>query len=187
MRWYYNGCQKSFQFWPGQRKREETMTTSTLKTTLSAVVLASALALTGCAADGSNQNETLGTLLGAAAGAWAGSSIGSGDGQIIATAAGTMLGAAIGSKVGRSMDELDQMKAHDAQQYAYGAPIGEAIVWNNPDSGNYGNVTPVRDGYTNSGRYCREFQTEVTVGGREENGYGTACRQEDGSWKIVSQ
>lgn len=163
------------------------MTRSTLKTALSAGMIASTLVLTGCAADGSNQNETLGTLLGAAAGAWAGSSIGSGDGQIIATAAGTMLGATLGNRVGRSMDELDRMKAQDAQQYAYNAPIGEAIVWNNPDSGNYGNVTPVRDGYTDSGRYCREFQTEVTVDGQLQNGYGTACRQEDGSWKIVSQ
>ncbi len=163
------------------------MTRSPLRTTLSAGVLASAMVLSGCAADGSNQSETLGTLLGAAAGAWAGSSIGSGDGQIVATAAGTMLGAVIGNKVGRGMDELDRMKAYDAQQYAYSAPIGEAIVWNNPGSGNYGNVKPVRDGYTNSGRYCREFQTEVTVDGRQENGYGTACRQENGSWKIVSQ
>ena len=163
------------------------MTRPTLKTTVSAGLMASALALSGCAADGSNQKETLGTLLGAAAGAWAGSFIGHGDGRIVATAAGTMLGAAIGNQVGRSMDELDRMKAQQAQQYAYDAPIGEAIVWNNPDSGNYGNVTPVKDVYTNSGRYCREFQTEVTVDGQQQNGYGTACRQEDGSWQIVSQ
>ncbi|MEQ8735213.1 MAG: RT0821/Lpp0805 family surface protein [Rhodospirillaceae bacterium] len=163
------------------------MTRATPKTYISAAIIAASLAVTGCAADGSNQNETLGTLLGAAAGAWAGSSIGSGDGQIIATAAGTMLGAAVGNKVGRSMDELDRIKAADAQRNAYSAPIGETIVWNNVDSGNYGNVTPVRDGYTDSGRYCREFQTEVTVDGEQQKGYGTACRQEDGSWQIVSQ
>lgn len=158
------------------------------KQTLQSGLLVTTLALGGCAADGSNQSETLGTLIGAGLGAWAGSSIGSGDGQIVATAAGTMLGAAIGNQVGRSMDELDRMKARDAQQYAYTAPIGETIVWNNPDSGNYGNVTPVRDGYAGtSGQYCREFQTEVTVDGQQQNGYGTACRQEDGSWKIVSQ
>lgn len=158
------------------------------KQTLHSGLLAATLALSGCAADGSNQKETLGTLIGAGLGAWAGSSIGSGDGQIVATAAGTMLGAAIGNQVGKSMDEVDRMKAREAQQYAYNAPIGETIVWNNPDSGNYGNVTPVRDGYAeSSGQYCREFQTEVTVDGQKQNGYGTACRQEDGSWKIVSQ
>jgi surface antigen len=26
----------------------------------------------------------------------------------------------------------------------------------------------------------------VTVGGRAEQAYGTACRQPDGSWQIVS-
>ena len=33
---------------------------------------------------------------------------------------------------------------------------------------------------------CREFQTTITIDGREQPGYGTACRQSDGSWKIVS-
>ncbi len=156
------------------------------KTAISAGVLASALVLSGCTTTGT-ENETVGTLLGAAAGAWAGSSIGKGDGRIVATAAGTMLGAAVGNRIGRSMDELDRMKAQRAQEFAYAAPIGETIVWNNPDSGNYGNVTPIRDGYTDSGRYCREFQTEFTIDGQQEQGYGTACRQADGSWRIVSQ
>ncbi len=163
------------------------MTTSTFKKTTIAALLTSALALSGCATYAGNQNETAGTLLGAAAGAWAGSSIGKGDGRIVATAAGTMLGAAIGNQIGRSMDEMDRLNANRAQRYAYAAPIGETISWNNPDSGNYGNVTPTRDGYSTSGRYCREFQTEVTVDGRRQSGYGTACQQADGSWQIVSQ
>ena len=157
-----------------------------IKTSVTAGILASVIALSGCTTTGT-ENETIGTLLGAAAGGWAGSSIGKGDGRIVATAAGTMLGAAIGNRVGRSMDELDRMKSRQAQEYAYAAPIGETIVWNNPESGNYGNVTPIRDGYTDSGRYCREFQTELTIDGSQEQGYGTACRQEDGSWRIVSQ
>jgi surface antigen len=164
------------------------MTIMTLKNTVTAGVIAASMAVTGCSTYGpNNQNETMGTILGGAAGAWAGSSIGRGDGRIVATAAGTMLGAAIGNQIGRSMDELDRMKANRAQQFAYAAPIGETIVWNNPDSGNYGNVTPVRDGYSGSGRYCREFQTEVTVDGTRQSGYGTACQQPDGSWQIVSQ
>jgi surface antigen len=36
------------------------------------------------------------------------------------------------------------------------------------------------------GAYCREFQQTVSIGGREERAYGTACRQPDGSWKVVS-
>ena len=45
---------------------------------------------------------------------------------------------------------------------------------------------PVRTVQQADGTYCREFQQTVTVGGRTEEAYGTACRQPDGSWKIVS-
>ena len=69
---------------------------------------------------------------------------------------------------------------------ARAAPIGETIAWSNPDSGNRGAVTPVREGTSSSGRYCREFQQTIVVGGETQSGYGTACRQPDGSWRIVS-
>ena len=32
--------------------------------------------------------------------------------------------------------------------------------------------------------YCREYQHTVTIDGKQEKAYGTACRQPDGSWKI---
>jgi hypothetical protein len=31
---------------------------------------------------------------------------------------------------------------------------------------------------------CREFDTPVTIGGQQQQAYGTACLQPDGSWKI---
>lgn len=42
---------------------------------------------------------------------------------------------------------------------------------------------PYTDGY---GRYCREYQSTMTVGGSSQRGYGTACLQPDGSWRIVN-
>jgi len=33
---------------------------------------------------------------------------------------------------------------------------------------------------------CREYQQTITVGGRTERAYGTACKQADGSWKIIN-
>lgn len=78
-----------------------------------------------------------------------------------------------------------QQRAHEAAQVrATTAPIGQRIVWN--DGGAVGAVTATRDGTSSNGEYCREFQQEVTVGGRSERAYGTACRQADGAWKIVS-
>ncbi len=38
---------------------------------------------------------------------------------------------------------------------------------------------------TNDGRYCREYQNTVKVGGNRQSSYGTACQQPDGSWEIV--
>lgn len=35
--------------------------------------------------------------------------------------------------------------------------------------------------------YCREYQRNVTVGNHVEQSYGTACRQPDGAWKVVSE
>ena len=32
--------------------------------------------------------------------------------------------------------------------------------------------------------YCREYRSEVRVGGRSEEGWGIACLQPDGAWKI---
>ena len=52
-------------------------------------------------------------------------------------------------------------------------------------SSDQGTIVPVRDGYDGSGSYCREFQQTIVVGGRTEQAFGTACRQPDGSWKIV--
>lgn len=38
----------------------------------------------------------------------------------------------------------------------------------------------------NSGnRYCREYQSAVTIGNETQSGYGRACLQPDGSWEIV--
>jgi surface antigen len=73
-----------------------------------------------------------------------------------------------------------------AEQRAYDAPIGQTITWNNPDSGNHGTVTPTRDGTAANGQYCREYQQTVVIDGKSQSAYGTACRQPDGSWKIVS-
>ena len=59
------------------------------------------------------------------------------------------------------------------------------IGWVNPDSGNSGSYTPTKTYQVDSGQYCREFQQTITVGGQTEDAYGTACREPDGSWRIV--
>ena len=144
------------------------------------------LVVGGCTSYQDNPKQTGGTVLGGVGGALLGSLFGSGRGKIVAVAAGTLIGAMIGSKVGESLDRADRAAIDRAEKRATTAPIGETIKWNNPDSGNSGTITPVREGQDTGGRYCREFKQTIEVNGRLEDGYGTACRQDDGSWQIMS-
>lgn len=145
------------------------------------------LALAGCQTDNWGSKQTVGTGLGAVAGGLAGSQMGKGSGRLWATGAGVLLGALVGSEVGASLDQADRMYMQQAQTKAYSAPIGEQIAWNNPESGNSGTYVAVKDGTSKtSGRYCREYQQTVTVGGQQQSAYGTACQQPDGSWEIVN-
>jgi surface antigen len=151
-----------------------------------AAVAAIVLAVAGCEQSGYGPKQTVGGLTGAALGGLLGAHFGgSGDEQLAWTGAGVFIGALMGSEIGRSMDEVDRMRANEAVAQAQNAPLGETITWNNPESGNYGSITPTRDGSSSSGAYCREFQQSITIGGRKAQGYGIACQQPDGSWRIV--
>lgn len=130
--------------------------------------------------------QAVGGVGGAVLGGLAGSQIGKGSGQLWATGAGVLLGGLLGSEIGSSLDQADMAYANQANRRAYTAPIGETVRWNNPDSGNYGTITPTRDGYSSAGRYCREYQQTIVVNGQNQSGYGQACQQPDGSWEIVS-
>ncbi|GJL85243.1 MAG: 17 kDa surface antigen [Micavibrio sp.] len=146
-----------------------------------------AMALSGCQTLQNRGNkELIGGAGGAVAGGLLGAQLGGGSGRLWATGAGALLGALVGSEIGSSLDKADIGYANTANQRATSAPVGETVTWNNPDSGNYGSVTPTRDGYSSAGRYCREYQQTIVVGGREESAYGQACQQPDGSWEIVS-
>lgn len=149
--------------------------------------LALALGLSACQTDSWGTKQTVGTGAGAVLGGLAGSQIGGGSGRLWATGAGALLGALAGSEIGMSLDRADRMYMGDAQSKAYSAPIGEPIVWNNPESGNHGTYVATREGTNKTtGRYCREYQQTVYVGGKQESAYGTACQQPDGSWEIVN-
>ena len=141
--------------------------------------------LGGCVTD-QGSKQIIGSLVGAGIGGFGGSKIGSGKGQLAAIAVGTLAGGLLGNSIGGSLDRADKAYAQKAQWDAASAPIGETIAWSNPETGNQGRVTPTREGRHSSGAYCREYQTEVIVGGEAQVGYGTACRMPDGDWEIQS-
>src|SRR5690625_3635138 len=156
---------------------------------LSIAVLTGGLMLGACAEQGYGTKQTIGGGTGAVLGGLAGAAVGKGGSsatRAAATGIGAVAGLLIGSEIGRHMEEQDRQQADRAVQQAHSAPIGQEITWNNPDSGHHGTVVPVRDGTNQSGLYCREYRQTVTVGGKVEEAYGTACQQPDGSWKLVS-
>jgi surface antigen len=145
------------------------------------------IGLAGCESlQNAGTKQTVGAAGGAVLGGILGSKVGKGNGQLWATGIGVLLGGLVGSEVGRSLDKADMVYAQRANDQAHTAPLGDEISWNNPESGNSGAVTPTRDGKDTEGRYCREYQQTIYVGGEQETGYGIACQQPDGSWEIAS-
>ena len=142
----------------------------------------------GITGGGGFSKSDIGTGLGAVGGAVAGAQFGKGKGQLVGVAVGTLLGAGIGHEIGASLDRADMSYYNQTQQRALetGQP-GQVLPWNNPQSGNSGTFTPAAYYQNTGGQYCREYSQTITVGGQVERGYGTACRQPDGQWQIVSQ
>ena len=152
------------------------------------ISLAFATILGGCVTDmEKNPKQTMGKILGAGLGALSGSQIGSGKGQMVAVAVGALAGAWFGGEIGESLDKADKayMQRNTQKSLEYGA-IGAKSTWKNPDSGNSGSVTPTQTFQKADGQFCREFEQTVLVNGKEEAATGRACRESDGSWKIVS-
>lgn len=131
-----------------------------------------------------NPKAVLGTLGGAALGGGIAALAGGGTGAIVGA---TLGGALLGGVIGNRLDARDkQMATQNAQQAFNSSQTGQTSVWNNPDTGNSGTITPTRTYQLASGTYCREYHQTITVGGEQQQAYGTACRQPDGTWKIQS-
>ncbi|MHB8823496.1 MAG: RT0821/Lpp0805 family surface protein [Thiobacillus sp.] len=142
--------------------------------------LVAALALTGCATEG--PREQAGTIIGGVLGGVLGAQVGGGHGRTVAIIAGALAGSAIGGAVGESMDDNDRRKVAETLE---GVRTGVPAAWINPDTGVQYSVTPTRT-YDTAAGPCREFTTGAIIGGKRETVYGTACRQADGSWKVMN-
>lgn len=136
--------------------------------------------------DAMGPREGIGTVAGALAGGVIGNQIGSGSGQVIATAVGAVAGGLIGMEVGRALDERDRQLAMQAEYRALEtAQAGRPVEWRNPDSGRYGEVV-VGPGYQVNALDCRDYTHSVYIDGQPQVARGTACREPDGTWRIVS-
>ena len=104
------------------------------------------------------------------------------------TVLGVGAGALIGNNIGQQLDQRDKLLLGQTVQHTLEtAPNNSVGQWQNPNSGNSGSVVPTQTYTAPNGAPCREFVQTIYVGGYPEEGYGTACRQPDGSWQIVQR
>ena len=137
----------------------------------------------GCLLSACNPTrQDVGTVVGAAAGAYAGSEIGNGGGQLAAIAIGALAGSYLGGAIGEFMNDMDR---YNTQQALESSPTGSTTNWNNPETGVSYNVTPTHT-YNSEKGLCREYTTEAIISGQVEVDHDTACRQEDGTWRAVN-
>jgi surface antigen len=151
----------------------------TIKTVATGLVFASALTLGACSPQYVGPNQSVGIVSGALLGGLAGNAIGYGDAG--STIAGAMIGGVLGGMIGADMDARDRERAYLAQYEAF--DTGRPRRWRGDDA--YGEVIPGPT-YRSRGEFCREYTHTIYIGGRPREGYGTACREPDGSWRIVS-
>ena len=148
------------------------------KLILTTILALTAFEMSGCTPG----NNTAGaTAAGAVAGGLVGSAIfGSSTAGIIG---GALVGGIVGNQIGNYMDRQDQLNMQNAVS---NVPVGQQAQWTNQKNGAQYTVRPVKNYTSSSHAYCREYQTTVTVDGKTQKAYGKACRQPDGSWKMVS-
>ncbi|MDH5353071.1 MAG: hypothetical protein OEY09_01400 [Gammaproteobacteria bacterium] len=79
------------------------------------------------------------------------------------------------------MDEQDRMKTVHILETQR---TNTATTWVNPDTNNTYTMTPTKT-YSVAEGPCREFTLDAQIGDKSEETYATACRQADGSWKVV--
>lgn len=138
------------------------------------------LALSFFVLSGCVSQQQKGTVIGGVTGALIGSLIGDGSGRNVAIAAGAIAGSLIGSSIGQRLDEQDQGRI------AYSLEHNRRASWTNLTTGHRYTVVPSSTLRPSSlGRQCREFTVDTEIGSRTESAYGTACRQDDGSWRII--
>lgn len=134
-----------------------------------------ACTLTACSP---GHNTAGATAVGGVAGGLIASQIGGGFAGVLA---GSLIGGSVGYIIGRHMDRQDQANMRSA---IVDTPINEQATWTNKKTDTTYVVQPVRE-YHHRGRYCREYRTKVEINGKWQSAYGKACRQPDGSWKVV--
>jgi surface antigen len=61
-------------------------------------------------------------------------------------------------------------------------PDGTTRRWTNKQTGNSGEITPLRTYVTEDGSFCRDYREELAIAGDSGRFYHTACRDGSARW-----
>lgn len=154
---------------------------------LAGMLAVAAVDMSGCTP---GNNVPGATAAGALAGGLVGNQLFHGRNAFAGVMAGALIGGIIGNRIGNYMDRQDRINMQSAIIHT---PVNQQASWTSDRLGPGGRrvtytVRPIKDYYAGRShhrRYCREYQTTVTIGGRAQRAFGKACREPDGSWKIL--
>jgi surface antigen len=84
------------------------------------------------------------------------------------------------------LDEEDRRHADAAMSAALGPEgAGEAVTWDNPQSGSKGSFTPTEPAHQTPNGLCRAFAAEIFMPASPPRSVqGSACRDSAGKWSI---
>ena len=145
---------------------------------LPAVLLAVALAVTGCSTLRSGAHGATGSRSAPRADAAASP----GPSGLIRELQGGIIGQKIGSELSRS----DRKLALEAEYRALEeTPGGRPVTWQDPDGNVSGSVVAAPP-YQVGSQNCRQYTHTVTIRGSQQEARGAACRNKDGSWTPLT-
>ena len=75
----------------------------------------------------------------------------------------------------------------DGERSAQDASNGNSLGWVNPRTGVVGTFTEAAARSDTSGRECREYSFTAQIAGSQQEIFGVACREPDGSWQEASE
>lgn len=93
----------------------------------------------------------------------------------------------VGADIYDGMTTEDVTLAATSQQQALETlPDGHRLAWENPHSGYSGSFRPLQTHVSTDGRYCRDYEETISVGGRTGYFEHLACRGADGHWSWIA-
>lgn len=151
---------------------------------LNIIILAIFVFINSCA--NKEDNKFIGQILGSAAGVYLGSKVGSDIGRNFTVIIGGAVGYLVGGKIAEILNDEDEEDFNNKISDSLDKNKDfEAQEWKSSKNKNVnGEIIPLNN-YQIEEKTCRDFKKIVKINGKKIEEDATACRDEDGNWKII--